>query len=91
MRELGETFGTSRADLRIDSEFSIYSTSAGPGRTEPAGPLQPLQVGRGRTFGVKDGLANGVVLSMLQDRGGLLWLGTQGGVARQIPPAKPEA
>jgi ligand-binding sensor domain-containing protein len=83
---LGETFGSSTPDGRIDSEFSIYSTPAGPGRTEPAGPFQPLSVGRGRghwrTFGVKDGLTNNVVLSMLQDRDGVLWLGTQGGAAR---------
>ena len=86
LHEFGNTFGTVRSDHRIDSEFSIYSTPAGSGRKEPAASFQPLQVGQGRghwhTFGVKDGLANSVVFSMIQDRDGALWFGTQGGVAR---------
>ena len=82
LTRLGETFGTSRTDGLMRSAFEMYSSPAGAGKTEDAGPGK-TSVSRGaghwRTFDATDGLLGGEVGSIYQDRDGSLWLGTWGG------------
>ena len=73
-RRLNRTFG--RGTGRID--FRMYSAPAGPGMIVPAGPGS----GHWLTYDGTDGLAPGIVFSILQDREGYLWFGTGGGVNR---------
>ena len=73
--KLGANFGTSQPDGLVRFAFGLYAAPAGPGKVVPAG--------RGtapwRTYDVTDGLGGGIVVSILQDREGYLWFGTNGG------------
>ena len=87
LQELGTTFGTTRTDGRIRSEFGAYVVLAGPGKVVSAGGGEKIPAGRGqghwRTFGVPDGLSGLDVRGIIQDRAGNLWFGTTGsGVSR---------
>ena len=69
---LGTAFGTTLGSGWIRYDFSLYATSAGPGKV--------VLLGRGkghwRTYDLADGLAGVSVGSILQDREGHLWFGT---------------
>jgi len=73
------------ADWLTRLDFLIYATPAGAGRTVPAGPGKVAAVGHGRehwrSYSVVDGLPTGA-RSIVQDRDGVLWFGTGGGVSR---------
>lgn len=75
LKQLGTTFGTTDEYGLIRSSFNPYDRPVGPGHTVAAGP------GRGhwRTYDMSDGLPNVGILSILQDRDGNLWFGTEGG------------
>ena len=75
LRRLGATFGAAGADGLIRHSLRPYATLAGSGRPVPAGSGK----GHWRGYGVRDGLVEGVVLSIFQDREGYLWFGTSGG------------
>ena len=59
-------------------QSSDLNTSYTVGKTLPAS----LETGLCQTYGLGDGLANGVVFSIIQDRSGYIWFATQGGVSR---------
>jgi hypothetical protein len=79
-RNLGTTFGTSDTGGLIEVSFEIYWTPAGSGAQVAAGPGTRVTAGSGqghwRTYGVAEGLASNRILSMFQDREGILWFGT---------------
>jgi len=75
LRDLETAFG---ADGSLQHHFEIYAAPAGPGKVVPAGS----GTGHWRTYDVTDGLADVSVYSILQDREGHLWFGTDGGVSR---------
>jgi len=54
------------------------------GQAEPTAPMQPVPPGqlKFRVFSGADGLRNQVIVSIAQDRDGLLWLATEDGVYR---------
>jgi len=85
VQSLGAAFVMAGRDT-IRYDFMLYATPAGQGKTMPAGPGKAVPAGPGtghwRTYDPTDGLANGVVFSMLQDREGYLWFGTQNGLSR---------
>ncbi len=85
LRDLGATYGTTRPDALIRYSLMLY-TGPGSGRVVSAGPGKVAPAGRGtghwRTYDVTDGLADGIVQSIFQDREGHLWFGTYGGVSR---------
>ncbi len=85
-RELGTAFGTTRPDGQIRGTFRLYTAPAGPGKVGVIDPDKAVPAGRGKghwqTYDETDGLAFRSILSMLQDRDGNLWFGTNRGVSR---------
>ncbi len=83
LQDFGGVFGTPRTDHPIRYHFGIYATSAGSGKTLPAGSGTVVSVGRGqgywRTYDMTDGLAGSDTRSIFQDREGYLWFATAGG------------
>ena len=79
LNELGKTLGV----RSVRFQFNLYKAPAGPGKTVSAGSGKVVSVGPGsghwRTYEAVDGLASGSVTSMIQDREGNLWFGTDGG------------
>ena len=79
-RELRQTHGA------IFRNFGPYIVPAGPGKTVLAGPGTQISMGSGKgiwqTFDETDGLADGPVGTIFQDRDGYLWVGTSGGASR---------
>ena len=71
---------------KIPVDFRIYNTPSGSGNRVPAGAGKVVPAGSGsghwRAYSEADGLAAGAVRSILQDRQGQFWFGTQGGVSR---------
>ena len=86
LRDLGAAFGTVGPDSLIRHDFELYAAPAGPGKVLPASVGKVLPAGEGtghwRTYDMTDGLAGGDVRSILQDREGYLWFGTEHGVSR---------
>jgi len=94
LKSLGPIFGATPPDSPIRYEFSLYTTSAGSGRSVPAGPGKSVFIGPGttepagrgrrhwRTYDITDGLAGGMVNSIFQDKDDYLWFCTNGGVSR---------
>jgi len=78
LRSLGSAFGTTQPNGLIRYFFWLYASPAGPGQKVPAG----RGTGHWRSYDVTDGLGSASVLSILQDREGYLWFGTNGGVSR---------
>ena len=68
--ELGAVYGARGPDDLIGTELSVYTVPGVTGKTVVAGPGIVTRAGTGKgrwhTFDVADGLANGVVISMLQ-------------------------
>ena len=69
--------GVSRYDPKTGDK-GAHSTSSGQALRQSSGQAWT-------TFTAKDGLANNWVWSILQDREGVLWFGTNGGGAGMIP------
>ena len=97
LQGLGETFSkavsqnsglysTTRWDGLMQYTFDLYAVPAGPEKVIPAGPGKTVPAGRGmghtHTYDTDDGLAGGIVYSILQDREGVLWFGCGDGVSR---------
>ncbi|MBI4551424.1 MAG: hypothetical protein HY710_04100 [Candidatus Latescibacteria bacterium] len=86
LRRVGALFGTTQSDGLIRHEFSFYEVPAGPGAVMPAGRGTQKQAGAGTghwcTYDATDGMTSGSVHSILQDRAGILWVGTKGGVSQ---------
>ncbi len=95
MVDLGASFGTSPSKVPFGATprdqilygLGLYSAPAGPGKSVSASPGTVVVAGPGRghwcTFDTLDGLASGIIFSMIQDREGNLWFGTLGkGVSR---------
>ena len=80
LRRLASTFGDPRQDGHLRHRFGLYSTPAGAGRTVEAGP--GFRRGSWHSFDVSDGLPSPLITSVLQDRKGFLWFGTEGGACR---------
>ena len=85
--ELGNRYGTSDADGLIPVRLAVYSAPA-IGKEALAGPGTQSLAGRGRghwrIYDATDGLAPGLVGSILEDREGNIWFGAEvsGGVSR---------
>ena len=77
LRDLGAAYGTVDPNGLIQHGFSIYAAPAGPGKVVSDGRGK----GHWRTYSVMDGLPSGA-RSILQDREGNLWFGTDAGVSR---------
>ncbi len=78
-RVLGAIFNPSSSDGLIDVYLAIHRSPAGSGKQVVAGSGQ----GHWRTYGIPDGLPHNRVSSIVQDREGALWFGTEGaGVCR---------
>ena len=75
---LGAAFGTAGMGRFLRFSFDLYAAPAGPGRVVRGGG------GRGywRLYDVTDGIGDGAVLSIFQDREGYLWFGTDSSVSR---------
>ena len=85
LRNLGTAFGTvTQGTLR--HSFGVYTAPARPGRIVPAslGKVVPAGPGTGQwhAYGLTDGLPEGYVRAILQDREGYLWFGTAKGASR---------
>jgi signal transduction histidine kinase/ligand-binding sensor domain-containing protein/CheY-like chemotaxis protein/HPt (histidine-containing phosphotransfer) domain-containing protein len=75
---------TVRADAEATVDFSVEAThglrvACGPGTTLPAGGIRNRAWS---SFGATDGLGNGFVHALAQDRKGYLWIGTEEGLVR---------
>jgi hypothetical protein len=78
LKDLGTAFGTVAQDSLIRQSFRTYTSPAHPGEIIPAGP----GTGQWHAYGMADGLPEGFVRAILQDRDGYLWFGTEKGVSR---------
>ena len=65
------------ADTLLRYRLGLYSTPAGPGRAAPMG--SGTSQGLWKRFSVQDGLPDGWINTLLQDRDGDLWIGTNSG------------
>ena len=83
LRSLGTDFENIGTDGLLRYEYLLYKTPAGTGRVVSAGPGRKVRAGPGkgrwRTYGPTDGIASGIVESVLQDSDGYLWIGVWGG------------
>jgi hypothetical protein len=86
LKNLGTAFGTVAQDSLIRQSFRTYTSPALPGRIIPAGPGKVVPAGpatgQWHAYGMVDGLPEGYVRAILQDREGYLWFGTEKGVSR---------
>ena len=81
LRSLGTAFGTTGDQGYIRHRFGLYAVVAGAGKTVMAGA--GFRQGLWQSFTVRDGLPAGRISSIVQDRKGNLWFGTNyGGVSR---------
>ena len=80
MQQLGARFGETATGDALHYYFGLYSTPAGSGQVVKAGA--GTRHGVWHSLSVQDGLASAVVLQILQDRQGVLWICTGGGVSR---------
>ena len=85
LTDLGTAFGTVIQDT-LRYSFGVYTAPARPGRIVPAGPGKAVPAGPGtgrwHAYGLADGLPEGFVRAILQDREGYMWFGTRKGVSR---------
>ena len=80
LQRLGAGFETAGKVDAIRYHFGLYLTPAGAGRAVLAGP--GFRQGLWQSFTVQDGLTAGRINSMVQDREGNLWFGTNRGLCR---------
>ena len=81
LQDLSRTLGAGRTqqpDGGVRYAFGLYTTPAGPGETVSAAP----GVGQWHSYDLSEGLPEGYVRSIVQDREGSLWFGTRSGVSR---------
>ena len=78
LQDWGGHFGRAGSDGMMEYRLELYSTPAGPGKTQPT-----RKIGNWRTYDATHGLGSGFVWDVLQDRDGYIWCTCYGGgVAR---------
>jgi ligand-binding sensor domain-containing protein/serine phosphatase RsbU (regulator of sigma subunit) len=75
LKALGTAFSPSGQEGFLSFDFRSYEVPADPGRRLPGKTRQ----GHWRSYTSRDGLAKGMVWSMMQDREGYIWFSTIGG------------
>ena len=80
LQRLGAGFATAGEDDAIRYDFGLYLTPAGAGKSVLAGP--GFRQGLWQSFTVHDGLPPGRINSIVQDREGNVWFGTNRGLCR---------
>ena len=81
LQSLGTAFGSAEEGDVIRHRFGLYKAPSGTGKTVTAGP--GFRQGLWQSFTVQDGLPAGRISTIVKDREGNLWFGTNyGGVSR---------